>query len=152
MNIRIWTLIFVATVVVCRPVLGDGVLTVLNNGDSNAELWVWPKSTGEYLRPETYVARRSWAHVTYREGERYWLVVRDDSLRESPIGWFNISETLKKNPGVQLALDKVYHTETYTETEQVWDYQARAWVSRNRQHVVKIGVYVPRWIRPNAGR
>ena len=131
---------------------GDGSLIVRNNSDCSAELWIWPRSVQRYLRPRMYLMPKSERGLTYRDGEVYWLVARDDHLREFPVGWVNIGQKLRENPGSQLHVQQVFETRIVMQECDIcrWDCRLRRWIrdTQVRTYACPVGYLIWHWETP----
>lgn len=128
----------------CAEVHAEDVLTIRNDTDGSAELWVWPEPQGRWVRPPLFLPRQSTVGLHYSEGMRYWLVALDNQRRETPIGWVDIGAEMRKNPGVELRLLKVF--ETAKEEVLLWDLCRRRWVRTTIWY--KVGKVVTVWHIP----
>ena len=108
----------------------DNYVTIKNESQFPAELWIWPQSLGKYRRPETFLRPRSSVSIRYRDGEKYWLVGRDEG-REFPLGWVDIGAEMKREKR-PIVIKPVF--ETKTRNHEWWD-------CRTREKKVRVQTY-----------
>jgi len=141
----VWFTILVPLCAAPDSLFADGYLTVRNPTNAPAELWVWPEEENRYRQPQIYVSPGGTAKVSYRDNEQYWLLARDEFLREVPIGWYDISQLVRDDPQVVLNLKKVFEMRLGTVTYYVWDCRSQRWVAQTVIRRYIISRLVPEW-------
>lgn len=122
-------------------------LKVTNNTHRPMEFWIWPYRIHRWKRPPERFAPKESKQVHFNIGEDYFLLLRDDLHRETPLGRHNISRVLSANPHYQLAISEVVQTRMVYEVTHVWCPRCRRWhkkvVSRVEPGHVR---YIAEWL------
>jgi hypothetical protein len=118
-----------AVVLLTETLMASETLPVRNDTGRMKQLWIYPYSVRDWMRPPVSLAPGERREVVFNSGETYYLVFMDDQGRETPIGRFNITNVLKENPTYELSIRRVTYTRCCMEqrVRRIWCPCCQGW-------------------------
>lgn len=105
-------------------------LRVTNDTRGTVELWSYPYTLRQWNQPPERFAPRESKFVYFNKGEEYWLVIKDDRGRQTPVGRHNITQVLAAHPNYELKIRRVVQTAVTEGVRYVWCRRCRQWHAR----------------------